>query len=91
MPDSTKIEQTEDIKEKLPQIDKFKGDRTMWDEWHLGAQHKLLRDGEALGSPFDQFINIFSQLDGDAIKIVSTTARTLSENGEGKVLESVIG
>ncbi|VCU39360.1 Bgt-50091 [Blumeria graminis f. sp. tritici] len=46
------MEQPKDIKEKLPQIDKFKGDMTMWVEWHLGAQHKLLKDGEALGSPF---------------------------------------
>ncbi|VCU38979.1 Bgt-50242 [Blumeria graminis f. sp. tritici] len=59
----------------------------MWDECHLGAQHKLLRDSEALGSPFNQIMYIYSQLDSDAIKIVYTTARTLSENGEGKGID----
>lgn len=77
------LPQTKDTQERLPKLDKFKGDRTMWDEWHLGALHKLSRDGVALGSPFDQFMYIYSRLDGDAIKMVSATARTLSENGEG--------
>ena len=88
IPEITKMEQPKDIKEKLPQIDKFKGDRTMWDEWHLGAQQKLLRDGKALGSSFYQFMYIYLQLDGDAIKMISTTARTPSENGEGKGIVS---
>ncbi|VDB93128.1 Bgt-50531 [Blumeria graminis f. sp. tritici] len=32
----------------------------MLDEWHLGALHKLSRDVVALGSPFDQFMYIYS-------------------------------
>ena len=54
------LPQTKDTQERLPKLDKFKGDRSMWDEWHLGALHKLSRDGVALGSPFDQFMYIYS-------------------------------
>ncbi|VDB94687.1 Bgt-51646 [Blumeria graminis f. sp. tritici] len=41
MPDSTKIEQLEDIKEKLPHIVNFIGRRAMWNEWHIGACWKF--------------------------------------------------
>ena len=72
--------QTKDAQERLPKLDKFKGDRIMWFEWYLGALHKLSRNGIALVSTFDQFVYIYSQLDGDAIKMASATARNLSEN-----------
>lgn len=68
---------------KLPMLEKFRGNRAMWDEWHLAAIHKLKKDGPAIGSSFDQFMYLFARLDGEASKMVSTTARLLSENQTG--------
>lgn len=73
--------------ERLPPLDKFRGNRNMWDEWHLGAIHKLTKDGPAIGDGLDQFMYVYSKLDGDAVKMVSTTARTLSESKSGNGLE----
>lgn len=73
----------QDSREKLPALKEFKGNRAMWDEWHLGAMHKLTKDGAAIGNAFDQFMYIYSRLEGEAVKMVSTTARILSEAGTG--------
>ena len=70
-------------REKLPPLKEFKGNRAMWDEWHLAAMHKLAKDGAAIGDHFDQFMYIYSRLESEAAKMVSTTARTLSETGTG--------
>ena len=40
--------------ERLPPLDKFRGNRNMWDEWHLGAVHKLTKDGPVIGDGLDQ-------------------------------------
>lgn len=71
------------LTEKLPPLDKFRGNRNMWDEWHLTASHKLTKDGPVIGDGFDQFMYVYSRLDGDAVKMVSTTARSLSDNKSG--------
>lgn len=84
-------------KEKLPMLEKFKGNRAMWDEWHLTATHKLKKDGPAIGNTFDQFMYIYARLDGEAAKMVSTTAKMLSESETGhghnflQYLNSVFG
>lgn len=70
--------------EKLPALEKFKGNRAMWDEWQLGAVHKLEKDGEVIGNEFDQFMYIYSRLDGEAVKMVTTTAKMLSDSKTGK-------
>ena len=59
----------------------------MWDEWHLGAIHKLRKDGPAIGDGFDQFMFIYAALDGEAMKMVSTTAKILSDTKTGDGLE----
>ena len=77
-------------RERLPMLEKFRGNRNIWDEWHLGASHKLAKDGPVIGDGFDQFTYIFSRLEGEAVKMVSTTAKTLSitRTGDGlKFLE----
>lgn len=71
-------------REKLPALKEFRGNRAIWDEWHLGAIHKLMRDGAAIGDAFDQFMYIYSRLEGEAAKMVSTTARALSETRTGE-------
>lgn len=75
------------IREKLPALEKFKGDRSMWDEWYLAALHKLKSDGKAIGDDFTQFMYIYSRLDGCAAKMVTTTVERLSVNETGKGLE----
>lgn len=70
-------------KEALPVLEKFHGKRENWDEWHLGAIHKLNKDGEAIGDGFDQFMYLYSRLAGSASKMVSTVAKKLSEDGIG--------
>ena len=70
-------------KEVLPVLEKFHGQRENWDEWHLGAIHKLNKDGDALGNGFDKFMYLYSRLAGSASKMVSTVARKLSEDGIG--------
>lgn len=79
--------QHQQLREKLPVLKEFNGNRGMWDEWHLAAVHKLTKDGEAIGSDLDQFMYIYARLEGDAVKMVSTTARTLSEQKKGNGLE----
>lgn len=77
-----KIE-TQSDRERLPMLEKFQGDRSMWDEWHLDAIHKLEKDGPFIGDGFDQFMYVYAKLDGEAKKMVSTTARSLSTNRSG--------
>lgn len=80
---STTTIQDASLKEKLPPLEKFKGNRQMWDEWHLGAIHKLTKDGPAIGDGYDKFMFIYAALDGEAVKMVSTTAKILSETKTG--------
>ncbi|KHJ34280.1 hypothetical protein EV44_g3154 [Erysiphe necator] len=43
---------TNDIaqQERLPVLEKFKGNRSLWVEWYIGALHKLNKDGQVIGS-----------------------------------------
>lgn len=84
-------------KERLPTMDKFTGRRSEWDEWCLHAQNKLMVDGEAIGSPFNQFVYLYSRLGGDAAKTTKTHAQKLSQSGLGNAedflayLETIYG
>lgn len=55
----------------------------MLDDWHLRTIHKLTKDDGAIGDPFDQFMYIYSQLKDEAVNMVSTTTRDLSETRTG--------
>lgn len=72
--------------ERLPILKTFTGNRDTWDEWYLGALHKLAKDGPVIGDEFDQFTYIYARLDGEAIKMVSTTAKLLSMGRKGNGL-----
>ena len=74
-------------RERLPMLEKFRGNRNVWDEWHLGASHKLSKDGPVIGDGFDQFTYIYSRLEGEAVKMVSTTAKILSDSRTGDGLQ----
>lgn len=71
-------------REKLPALEKYRGDRSQWDEWHMTALHKLKSDGKAIGDEFHQFMYIYSRLEGTAAKMVTTTVERLSLNETGK-------
>lgn len=86
-PDEGNIEASVPMRERIPQLEKFNGDRSLWDEWYLGAAHKLKADGEVIGDDFNKFMYIYSRLEGDAAKMVSSTVKRLSENGSGRGLE----
>ena len=75
------------VREKIPPLGKFNGNRNVWDEWYLGASHKLKADGRAIGDDFHQFMYIYSRLEGDAAKMVSTTVKRLSNDETGKGLD----
>lgn len=87
----------EPSRERLPVLEKFHGDRSTWDEWHLSAIHKLNKDGDFIGDGFDQFMYLYSRLAGNAARMVSTVAKGLSEDriGDGEqfleYLNSVFG
>lgn len=74
-------------RERLPMLEKFRGNRNVWDEWHLCASHKLAKDGPVIGDGFDQFTYIYSRLEGEAVKMVSTTAKILSDSRTGDGLQ----
>lgn len=78
------------VREKIPPLGKFNGNRNLWDEWYLGASHKLRADGKAIGDDFHQFMYIYSRLEGDAAKMVSTTVKRLSDDESGKGLDFLI-
>lgn len=71
------------LHERLPALKEFSGNRQEWDAWYLGAEHKLRRDGAALGDEFDQFMYLYARMTGEAREMVVATVRTLTENGSG--------
>lgn len=66
--------------ERLPTSGESYGYRAVWYTWYLQAGDKLIRDGAAIGDEFDQYMFLFSRLDSDDMKMVSTTARDLAKN-----------
>lgn len=73
--------------ERFPTLEKFRGNRNTWDEWYLSAIHKLSKDGPVIGDEFDQFAYIYSRLEGEAARMVSTTAKLLSIDRKGNGFE----
>lgn len=66
---STSPSQIISSQERLPTLGKFYDNRAVRDEWYLQVEHKPIRDGAAIGDEFDQFMYLFSRLDGDAMKM----------------------
>ncbi|KAI0993648.1 hypothetical protein K3495_g14537 [Podosphaera aphanis] len=94
---ATKVIVKEPVREKLPILEKFSGNKLDWDEWHLAAKHKLTKDGSAIGNKFDLFTYIFSRLEGSASRLVSSHASMLTDNKSGdgweflKYLDTIFG
>ncbi|KAI0993966.1 hypothetical protein K3495_g14218 [Podosphaera aphanis] len=94
---ATKVTVKEPVREKLPILEKFSGNKSGWDEWHLAAKHKLTKDGSAIGNEFDLSTYLFSRLEGSASRLVSPHASMLTDNKSGdgweflKYLDTIFG
>ena len=71
-------------KEKLPTLRTYSGRRSEWDEWHLAALNKIRADGEAIGTPFDQFLYLHLRLEGDSAKTTRAYVEERSVNASGQ-------
>ncbi|KAI0992201.1 hypothetical protein K3495_g15985, partial [Podosphaera aphanis] len=58
-------------KHKLPELEKFSGKRTEYRIWALVAKQKIKKDGEAIGTPGDQFDYIFARMETEAQNLVA--------------------
>ncbi len=61
---------------RIPDPVRFKGDRSEWLSWRTMMAAKLKVDHAAIGSLSDQFVYIYSRLEGNAWKNVTTFVNT---------------
>jgi hypothetical protein len=66
---------------RLPDPSKFNGDRTEWQAWKATMENKLLVDGDAIGNPAERFLYIYSRLEGNAWKNVTTFVTLRRDSG----------
>lgn len=57
---------------RLPDPTPFAGNAADWPAWRITMENKLSVDGEAIGTPQDQFLYIFSRLEKLAWKNTGT-------------------
>ena len=53
-------------KRRLPDIPLFTRKRNEYKVWALNARQKLLRDGDSIGSPTDQYAYLFTRISTEA-------------------------
>lgn len=75
------FENTQLPRSRLPDPPKFDGDRFEWPAWKVTMENKLYIDSPALGNPTAQFLYIYSRLEGNALKNVTTYVKQNRENG----------
>ncbi|KAJ5880163.1 retrotransposon gag protein [Penicillium subrubescens] len=82
-------------KPRLPDPKPFGGSTSDWPTWRISIENKLSVDGEAIGSPQDQFIYVFSRLEKLAWKNTGTFVKLRRNTGEPQALldflESIYG
>lgn len=66
---------------RLPDPSRFGGDRGEWPAWKVTMENKLLIDGPAIGESSEQFLYIYSRLEGNAWKNVTTFVALRRESG----------
>jgi hypothetical protein len=80
---------------RLPDPAKFAGDRADWPAWKTTMENKLMVDGSAVGELADQFLYVYSRLEGNAWKNVTTFVTLRRSNGTPSAfftyLESLYG
>ena len=73
-------------KPRLPDLKLFGGSTSDWPTWRISIENKLRVDGEAIGSPQDQFIYVFSRLEKLAWKNTGTFVKLRRDTGEPQAL-----
>ena len=73
-------------KPRLPDPKLFGGSTSDWPTWRISIENKLSVDGEAIGSPQDQFIYVFSRLEKLAWKNTGTFVKLRRDTGEPQAL-----
>lgn len=71
---------------RLPDPPLFAGDRHDWSAWRVSIENKLAIDAAAIGGPPEQFLYVFSRLEKNAWKNVTTFVRKHRENGDPTAL-----
>ena len=66
---------------RLPDPAKFSGDRTGWPAWKVTMENKLALDEESIGGPDAMFLYIYSRLEGNALKNVTTFVKQHRQTG----------
>lgn len=73
-------------KARLPDPKLFGGSTSDWPTWRISMENKLSVDGEAIGSPQDQFVYVFSRLEKLAWKNTGTFVKLRRNTGEPQAL-----
>ena len=71
---------------RLPDPAMYAGNVNDWSTWRITMENKLVVDGEAIGSPRDQFAYVFSRLEKVAWKNAGTFVRVHRDNGTAEAL-----
>jgi hypothetical protein len=71
---------------RLPDPTKFNGDSTEWSTWKVLMENKLMIDKESIGPEQAQFLYVFSRLEGNAGKNVTTYVKQRREEGTAQDL-----
>ncbi len=75
---------------RIPDPVRFQGDRSEWLSWRTMMAAKLKVDHAAIGSLSDQFVYIYSRLEGNAWKNITTFVNTHADDGTPKSLISYL-
>jgi hypothetical protein len=67
---------------RLPDPARFAGSSSEWLSWRTVMENKLAVDGEAIGSPQDQFAYVFSRLEKMALKNTNSFVKTQRNDRE---------
>jgi hypothetical protein len=86
VPEPQRTETSYRPKPRLPDPKLFGGNTSDWPTWRISMENKLSVDGEAIGSPQDQFMYIFSRLEKLAWKNTGTFVKLRRNTGEPQAL-----
>jgi hypothetical protein len=75
---------------RLPDPAMFAGSSSEWPSWRTVMENKLAVDGEAIGSPQDQFAYVFSWLEKMALKNTNSFMKTQQNDHEPQQLLSYL-
>jgi hypothetical protein len=86
MPEPQRVENIPRPKARLPDPALFGGNTSNWSTWRVTIENKLSVDGEAIGTPQDQFMYVFSRLEKLAWKNSGTFMKLRQNTGNPQEL-----